>query len=268
MTNKKMLKFFFVAAVIVLSGCASNAEIFSPYGNDAAKLRELKVGIAPDYPPIAFKEKGKLLGIEVDMAKKLAYDLNVRIIFVELPRDELIPALTENRIDVIMSGMSITPERQRQVEFIQPYLQIGQMGLIRKNDIARFANRQLILRTDQRVGYLPKTTSEEFVRKSMRNAQYVPEQSVDAAVADLRNGNIDIFIHDAPTIWLIAGNIHEQQLIGLFWRLTDESLAWAVRPSDTDLQQQLNAVIVKWRKKGVLRAILNKWIKLQIDVEG
>ena len=102
----------------------------------------------------------------------------------------------------------------------------------------------------------------------MRNAQYIPEASVDTAVADLRSGKIDIFIHDAPTIWLIAGDIHEQQLMGLFWRLTDESLAWAVRPADRDLQRQLNAVIDKWKKKGVLRAIQNKWIRLQIDVQG
>ena len=268
MMNSKTLKIILITIIVVLSGCASNRESFSPYGNDTGKFKELKVGIAPDYPPVVFKEKGKLQGIEIDLAKKLAYDLKIRIIFVELPRDELIPALTANKIDVIMSGMSITPERQRQVTFIQPYLHVGQMGLIRKNDIAEFANRRLILGTSKRVGYQPETTSEEFVKKSMRNAQYVPEQSVDAAVADLRSGKIDIFIHDAPTIWLIAGNIHEQQLMGLFWRLTDESLAWAVRPSDTGLQQQLNAVIDKWREKGILRAILNKWIKLQIDVEG
>lgn len=264
----KILNIFLITFVFVLYGCTSNTESFSPYGNSEANLKELRVGLAPDYPPIVFKERDKLQGIEVDMAKKLAYDLNVRIDFVELPRNQLIPALTGNRIDIIMSGMSITAERQRQVAFIEPYLQVGQMALIRKNEISQFSNRRLILETSKRVGFQPDTTSEVFVKKSMPNARYVPEVSVDAAVTDLRNGKIDVFIHDAPTIWMIAGNIHEQQLMGLFWRLTDESLAWAVRPSDSVLQKQLNNIIEKWRENGVLRAILNKWIKLQIDVEG
>jgi polar amino acid transport system substrate-binding protein len=254
--------------VILLLGCSAKNESYTPYGLAYDNQKVLRVGLSADYPPLVFKEEGKLYGIEVDMAKKLAYELKVKIIFVELPREKLISALVNKKIDIIMSGMSITAQRQQQVNFIQPYMQVGQMALIRKSSLAQFSNRSSVLNTRMRVAYQPDTTSESFVKTSMLNAKLVPEKSVESAVAALRNDKVDIFIHDAPTIWLIAGNVTEQQLMGLYWPLTEEYLAWAVRPSSILLQEALNNVVVKWRENGTLRSILNSWIKLQIEVSG
>ena len=117
-----------------MSGCANTDNTFLPLGIEGKNLTELRIGISPDYPPLAFKEEGKLQGAEVEMAKTLAYYLNVKIVFVELPWKKLIPGLLNNRIDIIMSGLSITPERERNVNFAQPYMQVGQMTLIRKNE--------------------------------------------------------------------------------------------------------------------------------------
>ena len=267
---KNQIKFFFTLFVLVtaLLGCTSKNESYAPYGITYDNQKTLRVGLSADYPPLVFKEGDKLYGIEVDMAKKLAYELKSKIIFVELPRDKLIPALVKEKIDIIMSGMSITTQRQQQVVFIQPYMQVGQMGLIRSNSMNQFPNRSSVLNTRNRVAYQPDTTSEAFVKTSMLNAKLVPEKSIESAVAALRNNKVDIFIHDAPTIWLIAGNVTEQQLMGLYWPLTEEYLAWAVRPSSILLQEALNNVVGKWRGNGTLRSILNSWIKLQIEVSG
>ena len=254
--------------VVALFACTSTNESYAPFGLSYDNQKTIRIGLSADYPPLVFKEGGKLYGIEVEMAKRLAYELKSKIIFVELPRDELIAALVNEKIDIIMSGMSITTQRQRQVSFIKPYLQVGQMALIRTDSMAQFPNRESVLNTPMRVTYQPDTTSESFVKTSMLNAKQLPEKSVESAVSALRNNKVDIFIHDAPTIWLIAGNVTEQQLMGLYWPLTEEHLAWAVRPSSFLLQEALNNIIEKLRGDGTIASILNSWIKLQIEVSG
>jgi ABC-type amino acid transport substrate-binding protein len=250
-----------------ISGCAEKEIAFVPLQIEDKKTKTLRVGISPDYPPLAFKEKGNLTGAEVEMATTLAYYLNVKIVFVESPWDRLIPNLLNDRIDVIMSGLSITPERESSVNFVQPYMKVGQMALVRQNEKKLFPNKQSLLNTHLRVGFLPDTTSASFVKANFNQAQLTPIRSVEQAVNNLRKGKIDLFIHDAPTIWMIAGNSTEEQLTGLFWPLTEESLAWAVRPSDINLQTSLNDVLEKWEANGVLQKILNRWMRMRIEIE-
>src|SRR5262245_47052573 len=84
----------------------------------------LRVGIAPDYPPIVFKQQGRLTGLEVDCARGLEAELGRHVELVELDWDALIPALESGQIDVIMSGMSITEARARRVRFVSRYLRV------------------------------------------------------------------------------------------------------------------------------------------------
>ena len=254
-------------AVLLVLGCADKSNTFSPLEGDNKNIKTLRVGISPDYPPLAFKGEGRLQGAEVEMAKTLAYYLNVNIVFVELPWKKLIPGLLNNKVDVIMSGMTITPERERYVNFAQPYIQVGQMTLIRKNEKKQFPTIQSLLNTDRRAGFLPNTTSSSFVTANFHHAQLMPIPSVEQAVNKLRSNKIDLFIHDAPTIWLIAGNATEEQLTGLYWPLTRESLAWAVRPTDITLLNSLNNALNKWKQNGVLQKILNSWMKMRIEIE-
>lgn len=265
--TKNLFFLWLLPLMLIFSGCAEKENSFVPLEIEGKNLKTLRVGISPDYPPLAFREERKLQGAEVEMAKTLAYYLNVKVVFVELPWKKLIPGLLNNRIDVIMSGLSITPERERKVNFIQPYMEVGQMALIRKDEKKLFPDKQTLLNTRLRVGFLPNTTSSSFATGKFNRAQLAPINSVEQAVNDLRNSKIDLFIHDAPTIWMIAGNATEEQLTGLYWPLTRESLGWAVRPSDINLQTSLNNVLDKWKVNGVLQKILNNWMKVRIEIE-
>ena len=114
MRPNRLLSLFWLVALATL-GCASQ----SPDGADTAvpetRGTELRVGIAPDYPPLAFKENGNILGVEPDLARALAHQLGVELVLVETPWEDLVPSLQQGRIDVIMSGMSVTEERSRAV---------------------------------------------------------------------------------------------------------------------------------------------------------
>jgi ABC-type amino acid transport substrate-binding protein len=73
-----------------------------------------------------------------------------------------------------------------------------------------------------------------------------------------------LFIHDAPTVWRIAGEPNENELEGLYWPLTKEPLAWAVRKNDGPLLFALNRQIEQWRTDGSLNQILSRWVPLRI----
>jgi ABC-type amino acid transport substrate-binding protein len=225
---------------------------------------EFRIGISPEYPPLAYKFRGQLVGMEVDFANQLGKELDKHITFVETPWSALIPALVDGKIDIIMSGMSITEERAKLVSFTEPYMQIGQMALIRVRDQAGFSNLESFFDTTARVGFVSQTTGEQVVKAIFSKAKLVPQPTVEDGIAALRQGVIDIFIHDAPTVWRVGGNPAEKQLIGIYWPLSEESLAWAVRKSDIPLLFALSRKVKEWKRSGQLQHLMSPWIALRI----
>jgi ABC-type amino acid transport substrate-binding protein len=259
----------FCLALGLFVGCYVNPitpppPVRAPQASGTLLNREFRIGIAPYYPPLAFKFRGELVGVEVDFAHQLGKELDKQISFVETPWAELIPALLEGKIDVIMSGMSATEERAQLVSFTEPYMQIGQMALVRAKDQARFPNLERFFDTTSRVGFVSNTTGEQVTKVIFSQAKFVPQSTVEEGVAALRQGVIDVFIHDAPTIWRIGGNPGETQLIGLYWPLSEEPLAWAVRKSDVPLQFALSQKVKDWKLSGRLHQLMSRWISLRI----
>jgi len=232
-------------------------------GGRAAALR---IGVAPDYPPIVYRDADGLQGVEPELGRMAAESLGRRAEFVELARNELIPALERGEIDVVMSGMSVTPERAARVRFTQPYLRIGQLGLIRRADLSRLAHPAAIRRPGARIGFVSGTTGEDLVRTRFPSAESYAFDDAEAAVRSLRAGRIDFFIDDAPTIWRVTMAPDGDELVGLFRPLTDEPLAWAVAADDVALQRSLDGVIDDWRATNRLEPVLNRWIPVRVQV--
>jgi polar amino acid transport system substrate-binding protein len=231
----------------------------------AAKASVLRIGAAPDYPPLVFKKGGGIVGIEADLARRLGEQLRRQVEWNELPWPALIPALLQGHIDIIMSGMSITPERGRAVLFPEPYLRVGQMAIIRAKDVGFLGQPSALSRGRWKVGYEAGTTGARYVQDTLPRAIGVPFPSAEQGLGALRAGEIDVFIHDAPTAWRIAED-RDRDLLGLYTPLTEEDLAWAVRKTDSVLRDQLNAALSRWRQDGSLQAVLDRWIRTQIRV--
>lgn len=247
-----------VALLLVLqSGCAT-----SPTRSADA----LRVGIAPERPPLAFVEDGEVGGLEADFARQLAVELGRRADLVVLPQTELIPALRTGRVDIVMSGLAITSALSGQVAFTRPYLRSSQMALIRREDAERLGLRRSLIDESLNVGFEPETGSELFVRTRLPRARPVAIESVDAGVAALRDGRIDVFIADAPTVWRVSAGHREGWMVGVFRPLTEEYLAWAMRPEDAQLRTEVNVILRRWERTGVLEALLNRWMPMRAEV--
>jgi len=225
---------------------------------------QLRIGVSPDYEPLAYKDKPLgLVGIEVDFANQLGKELGKEIVFVEIPFPELIKALLEERVDIIMSGMSITNERARLVNFTDPYSRNGQMALVRAKDVPSYPNVAAFLSTTGKIGFVQDTTGELAARGVFKRATVAPQPTISQGIGALRKGEIDVFIHDAPTIWRVAGNPNEKELGGLYWPLTEENLAWAVRKSDEPLRFALNSKLAEWKDNGRLKLIITRWVNVK-----
>jgi ABC-type amino acid transport substrate-binding protein len=229
------------------------------------KPTPLRVGAAADYRPLVFKENGKIVGIEADFAENLSKELGIAVDFVEVPWTDLIPALREHRIDVIMSGMSVTDERSELVSFADPYMQVGQMALIRRQDVDRLRDPAAMQAEGVRVGVQEKTTGEAFAHSKLKRAKVVAFASIEEAIQALRKGDLDFVVHDAPTIWGVVGRPgrEDPDLVGLYRPLTDEYLAWAVGREDEGLRKRLNSALAKWRESGQLDHILDRWVTIR-----
>jgi len=245
-----------LSALLCLQGCAS----LETAGTPAPDPSVLRVGITPNMPPFIFKDAGTIAGLEADMARALGEALGRKTVFVELPWESLIPALQEDRIDMVMSGMSITPEREAQVYFADPYVQAGQTVLMRVADIRDYAYPELIVLTKGKIGIEAGTTGELFAQSRCPKATLVPFPSAEAAVKALVRRRVDMVIHDAPVIWNLAADYEDRGVAAAAYSLTEEYLAWAVNPGDPKLLADANRVRAQWKADGRLSEFVRRWL--------
>jgi ABC-type amino acid transport substrate-binding protein len=253
------LSCLFLAASL-LAACSTT-------GDHARNDKILRVGVCADYPPIIFKKDAKICGVEADLASYVAGKLDAQVEYVELPFDELIPALQDNRIDIIMSGMSDADYRKDKVRFVVPYMTIGQMGIVRKADYQKYTESDAVYKDQLRIGYLKGTTGEMFVKENAGKATLSgftdPAEGIDA----VKKGYIDIFIDDAPFILQSAKD--NADLAALQWLMTDERLAWALSkdPGYDALYDELNRIVLHAKQNGDLRRIINKYFEIHVEVK-
>lgn len=226
----------------------------------------LRVGLSADYPPLAFQQDGHIVGVEADNARALSEIIGRKLTLSNMPFEKLIPALLAGEIDVIMSGLSVTAERSSQVIFTDSYMLVGQMAIMHRDKISRFSQPWSVYRPGVRVGVEPGTTGAAFVERELKEAEVRFYQDPSAAFAGLRADQIDLYIHDAPTSWQLATGQGTDDLISLYSPMTEEMLAWAVRPGDEILAGELNRALSVMKANGTLGYILNRWIPVRVEV--
>lgn len=242
----------------LMAGCLSS----SPSVEEllaSKKPPALRIGVAPDSPPLIFKKAGDYAGVEADLARALAERIGRTPQFVELTWTELIPALLDGKIDIIMSGLSVTDARKVRIAFSQPYFKSGLMALARQGQAKKFKDPKQIMDFEGIVGVQEGTTAEVFVNKNCPRAKKVRfSMPADGAQA-VEQKTVDLFIHDAPAILWLSSE-HEATLAAVNVPFTDDFIAWGMRKSDQRFQEAVNTALKEWTDDGKLDRILNRWI--------
>ncbi len=224
----------------------------------------LRVGISPSAPPLIYKQGEKVVGLEAELAQEFAQYLRKSVRFIEVEWEDQIPALLENRTDIIMSGMSVTKMRQVRISFSEPYLVTGQMALLHKRDLGRFpANYRgiKVLSIKVKIGVVKGTSGETFVLDNFGTADKISsfdtsKKAIDALLFE----DIDILIDDAPIILLAASKNDSKGLATSMSPLNEEYLAWGIRKNDIELLNSANRFIDTYKREGKLKSIISRWI--------
>jgi arginine transport system substrate-binding protein len=226
----------------------------------ATAAQTIRFATEASYPPFeSMDANNKIVGFDVDLANALCKEIDATCTFSNQSFDSLIPSLKFRRIDAVMAGMDITPEREKQVLFSNPYydnsaLFIGQKGKVA--DIAALKGKK--------VGVQNGTTHQKFIMDKHPEITTVPYDSYQNAKLDLQNGRIDAVFGDTAVVteWLKA----EPKLAPIGDKVTDKGyfgtgLGIAVRQGNTDLQAKFNTALEKVKKDGTYQTIYEKWFQ-------
>lgn len=242
-----------------LSRFISAAILFSSLLGLIADNGELRVGISPIFPPMVFKQDKQLMGVEIDLANDLAQELGRTVTFVEVPWEDQIESLNAGKIDIIMSSMSVTGARKWVVDFSRPYLYIGQMVLVRREDVNKYA-LGFPLTPRGTVGVLKATTGDFLVQREFPKTKRTVYKTPAEAVQALKKKKIDLFLSDSTLVCYLAGTHAAENLSAAPVQLNEESLAWAVRKGDEKLLNEINAFIKRVGSSGKLNQVFQRWM--------
>ena len=213
------------------------------------KTGELRVGMTGDQPPFSMKlTTGDLIGFDVDLANALAYSMNVKLVIVEMPFAELLPSLEKGSIDMILSGMTITPERNLKALFAGPYTISGKSILTKSAVLAQADDAGDVNNKQYKIVALKGSTSESFVKMVMPDAELILVDRYEEAVDRVLNNQADVMVADYPVCIINAIKYESQGLVTLDQPLTNEPIGIAVPAGDIQfhnlVDNYLNSLIL------------------------
>ncbi len=223
---------------------------------------KLRVGMSGGQPPLNFRSKsGELRGLEVDMAAALAGLMGIELKIVEKPFAELLGALAGGEVDLVMSGMTVTPERNMKAAFVGPYFLSGKSILTRSTTLAQTETVADLDQADLKLAALEGSTSQQFVQTRLPKATLVTTPDYEEAVKLLLADEVSALIADREIVALTAFLHPKEGLTSLREPLTIEPIGIAVPPDDPLLVNFLENAMGALEASGFLSAVRARWLE-------
>jgi polar amino acid transport system substrate-binding protein len=262
--------YFFIAmfaVVVFLFGCAGPQQPSSmqtagtsPVLDRVLSRSELRVGMSGDMPPFTMTTKeDKIIGLDADLAAIIADAMDVRLDIRKIKFKELLPALEAGHIDMIISNMTMTPERNLKVIFLGPYFTSGK-GLLTKLDLLTKAVQMEDLNNSRFTFVtLQGSTSEEVVRAGAPKASQITAGTIDDAVQMVVDGKADAMIADYPICVVTAYRHPGAGLVPVTAPITYEPIGIALPKGDPHLANWLGNFLHGLEKAGYMKRLRKKW---------
>jgi polar amino acid transport system substrate-binding protein len=243
--------------LVSLGGCGDEPSSSQPAGG-ATPRKTLTVGTEATFPPFEMRdEKGEYVGYDIDMVRAIARKAGFDVQFKDMGFDALIPALQAGQLDIIASGLSITDERRKAVDFSEPYMNAGIALAVR-------AGEQAIKSVDDLKGKAAAVQqgstgaqATEKLREQgiISDIKYYP--TVPLAMMELTKGGADVVISDRPTTEAyIAAQGSPVKLLAT--DLQSDSYGLAVRKGNAELLQKVNNALGELKAEGYFEQLKAK----------
>lgn len=254
----KKIFWIFIFIIFVVSACAKKNDKIDLY-ESIIKRDKIIVGVSFDSKPFAFKDSdGEIKGIEVDLAKAIAErmlgDKN-KVMFKNITPQERMKAVIRGDVDMVISTMTITPQREKIVTFSEPYFVAGQVICVRKNSKIETINDLI----NKRVIVILGTTGEENIKRFAPNALIWGYINNSEAINAFKRGSADAITTDDSLLQGLA--MDNSGYMILPERLTKEPYGIIFQKSKQtkSFKNKINKIINEIKLDGTFDMIKEKW---------
>jgi polar amino acid transport system substrate-binding protein len=241
---------------------AGNIPSASPVVDRIMAKKELVVGTAASMPPLNMKTKdGQIIGMEMDLARIFAAGMGVKLTLKPMNFDELLPALEAGKVDMVLSSMTMTPERNLKAAFVGPYFASGKSLLTKMANVESVNEIGKMNNPDKVLTALKGSTSQMFVEKMMPKAKLVLADNYDQAVALVRNDKALALVADYPICRVSVLRYPDAKLGTPDKPFSYEPVGVALPPNDPLLVNWVQNFLNGLEKEGDLKMLEEKWFK-------
>ncbi len=235
-----------VAASMALAGCGSKKESLD-------EKDTLVMATNAEFPPYEYYDGNTIIGIDAEIAQAICDELGKELVIEDMAFDSIITAVTSGKVDFGAAGMTITPEREKNVLFTDTYAQASQVVIVKEgsdiktpDDVAgKKVGVQLGTTGDIYASDLEDTTVERY-NKGFEAVQSLLTDKIDCVIID-----------QEPAKVFVEQN---EGLVILEEHFTDEEYAIAVAKDNEELQEAINGALASLKESGKLDEIINKYI--------
>ncbi len=219
----------------------------------------LRIGLDFFVPWAMRAKNGELVGFEIDVATRVAEDMGVEIEFVPTAWDGIIPALLSGKFDVVIAGMSITPERHLRINFTAPYATSGMMIAANSKTVPGLTRVSDFNNSDITIGAKRGTTAVDSIQKNAPKARLRQYDEEVVGMQDAINGTIDAYFSSSPVPERAVASSEGRLYLPVQQTFDGTIESFAVRKGDPDAIVFFNNWILLRQQDGWLQERHDYW---------
>ena len=254
MKNKLLMVVAIIIATVMVLGVFAAC---STQGNTTSNLKTIKSGVLTvgsdtTYPPMEYIEGNKTVGFDVDLAQKIADKLGLKLDYQTTAWDGIFPALIAHKFDIVMSSVTITDDRKKEMNFSTPYYKVDQTALVKAD-----SGIDSIAKLNGKTAGVQIGTTGEIEAKKIAGIKVNTYDDNMLAIEDLKAGRVDAVICDS-----IVGDVYAKDnkdvKVG-FVITTNESYGIAFAKDTPELLAAVNTALKGLTDDGTFAKISKKW---------
>lgn len=250
----------FATLFFVIISYNAHAVDGAPVISRIQKSGKLVVGTSGNMPLMSEKlMTGELVGFDIDMAKAMAETMGVKLELKSMPFDQLIPALEQGKVDVVLSNLTMTVERNMRVAFAGPYFVSGKCLVTKEQEIAKADEPEDLKEANVKIAVVKGTTSENFVKELLPQAKRMAVENVDKGTNMVAKGEANAFLTDFPICLSVMKRYPDSGFQSVVSLLTYEPIGIAVPANDPLLINLAENFIDRAENVGLIQGLGLKW---------
>lgn len=244
----------FILVITVLAACGNNEE--SSASGDSKEKKVLKMATSADFPPFESRDtKGEFVGFDIELGQIIAKELGRELEIEDMKFDGLVGALQAKRVDYVMSGMSATDKRKKNVDFSNAYHRSGEMFIMKEGTKIK----DLKSLKGKTVGVQLGTIQEEGAEKLGEEYGFDVKKIDDAGIIiqELNSNRIDVGYMDKT---VATGYVNEQELVGFDDPTTSSPGMGIAFPKGSKLVADVDQILKELEESGKMDELEDKWL--------